>query len=516
MALSLGDIELSLEQSAGETSKHASNRQQRNRGEKQQFEKQQRHQEEYDNTESESKDDNENNNDESQSSRKKKAPSNQQLLGTAFVSFFVFAILQTVAAFLAGSRAMLGDSAAMMVDAITYLFNYVAENKKKQYDENYLTKTKSLQLPPENIQISSSLSKKQRVQERRILVRDRKKYVLQLEIIPPLISVTTLIAVTTYVSYQSFELILLDLDRVKSEQDIPNIHLMLGFSIGNLLLDFVNVLFFARAKHLFGYATNNSASSNHKNYKLLPVSNEINHDDDIFDHHNEIIMEVQKENPQEQRHQQHSIKEPEKNNESEELNKETSINTTKISIKGQDIKNSFSINCSYPQRPQEINQQTDKHINEQKETLVAEGGSTKIKSVRTNEFEQKINPSTQNLDDMGQQAGFMGWEMEEDDEKNESDINLNMCSAYTHVLADTFRSIAVIIAALMAQFLEIVTPEVADATAALIVSLLIILSLIPLMKGMIQNLQQLRTIRIEEKLEEDHEYLFHSFPIGVD
>jgi hypothetical protein len=39
-------------------------------------------------------------------------PSNEKLLCTAFISFQCFAIAQTVAAVVAGSEAMLGDSAA--------------------------------------------------------------------------------------------------------------------------------------------------------------------------------------------------------------------------------------------------------------------------------------------------------------------------------------------------------------------------------------------------------------------
>ena len=39
-------------------------------------------------------------------------PSNEKLLCTAFLSFQCFAIAQTIAAIIAGSEAMLGDSAA--------------------------------------------------------------------------------------------------------------------------------------------------------------------------------------------------------------------------------------------------------------------------------------------------------------------------------------------------------------------------------------------------------------------
>ena len=74
--------------------------------------------------------------------------------------------------------------------------------------------------------------------------------------------------------------------------------------------------------------------------------------------------------------------------------------------------------------------------------------------------------------------------------------NLNMCSAYTHVFADTLRSIAVIFASTLAEFHPKITSEVADAGAAVVVSILIVLSLIPLFTGMVQTMQSLRRINI--------------------
>jgi Co/Zn/Cd efflux system component len=70
-----------------------------------------------------------------------------------------------------------------------------------------------------------------------------------------------------------------------------------------------------------------------------------------------------------------------------------------------------------------------------------------------------------------------------------------------HVFADTLRSIAVIIAAVVAKVVDEVTPEEADATAAVVVSVLILLSLIPLFQGMIQTSCELRAIRAEESSE---------------
>ena len=76
-----------------------------------------------------------------------------------------------------------------------------------------------------------------------------------------------------------------------------------------------------------------------------------------------------------------------------------------------------------------------------------------------------------------------------------------MCSAYTHVFADTLRSIAVIIAAVLAELLPAVTPEEADATAAVVVSGLILLSLLPLLQGLSRSVVELCAILAEERSE---------------
>jgi Co/Zn/Cd efflux system component len=167
-------------------------------------------------------------------------PSNECLLGTAFVSFMSFALLETVAAFAAGSEALMGDSAAMIVDALTYLFNLLAERKKMRFAaEHVLPLTASIY--PERA--------------RRVFRRDQRKMILQLELVPPLISATVLMIVTAVVLHEAIRVLILDAHRQRSEQGDPNLNLMLGFSIVNLLLDGLNVFCFAKAKHLFGYET---------------------------------------------------------------------------------------------------------------------------------------------------------------------------------------------------------------------------------------------------------------------
>jgi Co/Zn/Cd efflux system component len=249
-----------------------------------------------------------------------KKPSNETLLGVAFISFLSFAIVQLVFSFVADSTAMLGDSVAMMVDAFTYLANWVAERQKARYI------------------IVNERAADQSVQASELA---RRKRFLLLEIFPPLLSVTTLLVVTIIVLNRSIQVIMLDMHRDQSQQDNPNLNLMLIFSMCNLLLDGVNVFCFAKAKRLLGFTT-------------------VSHSHD-------------------------------------------------------------------------------------------------------------------------------------------KEANLNMCSAYTHVFADTLRSLAVIAAAGIAKAVPQVTSEVADATAALVVSVVIALSLVPLVHGLVKSVVELWGIILEER-----------------
>jgi len=195
-------------------------------------------------------------------------PSNENLLGTAFVTFMGFAMIQTVVAYFAKSEAMLGDSAAMVVDAMTYLFNWCAERKKAQLIvnddddddddgdnyEDFVDRIGGEKRISNNDNDGDNDDKERR---QRIVARTKRKKVLQLELTPPLISVSTLIVVTIVVLRQSIRVLVLDAHRSISKQGNPNIRIMMYFSIANLALDLINVANFAKAKHLFGYETNN-------------------------------------------------------------------------------------------------------------------------------------------------------------------------------------------------------------------------------------------------------------------
>jgi Co/Zn/Cd efflux system component len=178
-----------------------------------------------------------------------------------------FSVCQTIAAFIAGSEAMMGDSAAMLVDALTYLFNLIAERKKKTYI-----------LAQQQEQLSCSSDHPELAQKLRVL--KYKRYLLQLELIPPLLSVSTLLVVTGFVLHAAIRVLVLDATRDTSEQSDPNIHIMMLFSVLNLLLDGLNIFCFAKAKHALGYSTQEEPDPPRLNRRRKPsaVKPLIDHD----------------------------------------------------------------------------------------------------------------------------------------------------------------------------------------------------------------------------------------------
>ena len=173
-------------------------------------------------------------------------PSNKKLLCIAFVSFQSFAMVQLGAAIYAGSEAMLGDSIAMMVDALTYLFNLIAERQKEVYASKLQQQNKS----------SCAITPFTRSR----MVLKYRKYTYQLELIPPVLSIATLLIVIGLVMKEAVHTLILDFQRDASLQSDPNVNLMMGFSVFNLILDLVNVGCFASASHALGYKTDPAAT----------------------------------------------------------------------------------------------------------------------------------------------------------------------------------------------------------------------------------------------------------------
>ena len=138
--------------------------------------------------------------------------------------------VQAVFALIAHSESMLADSEAMSVDSLTYLFNLCAERIKNQPYSEY-----ELSLP-------NPVRARRRIMKR-----------LYLELVPPLISVTSLIIVTVVAMKGAWRTLFGD-NGVFSEPEDVDVGLMLIFSIVNLLLDIVNVACFARADQAVGLA----------------------------------------------------------------------------------------------------------------------------------------------------------------------------------------------------------------------------------------------------------------------
>lgn len=140
----------------------------------------------------------------------------------AFLSFLGFTTLQLVFAMVAHSQSMMTDCAAMYVDVLSYMVNFLAERLK------HGTSCKNL--------------------------RDLRLHRLYLELVPPLISVAFLVAVTAIALQKACE-VLLQLDDEQddeTEKSSPDLALMLLFSGLNLVLDVVNVSCFARVDQAVG------------------------------------------------------------------------------------------------------------------------------------------------------------------------------------------------------------------------------------------------------------------------
>lgn len=113
----------------------------------------------------------------------------------------------------------------MSVDALTYLFNLVAERVKHR-----------------------PISEKEELLPSDVLQYRRERLRLYLELVPPLVSVVTLIYVTVGATQEATESLM---DRSQDDDDV-SVGLMFWFSLANLFLDFLNVACFAKARQAYG------------------------------------------------------------------------------------------------------------------------------------------------------------------------------------------------------------------------------------------------------------------------
>jgi Co/Zn/Cd efflux system component len=389
-------------------------------------------------------------------------PSNELLLGTAFCTFMSFAVIQSFFAMVAGSKAMMGDSAAMLVDALTYFFNWIAERRKRRFDERYrLSDTLHLSRSDGDDEQQQQQLQQDPVRARRIRERCKRKMVLQLEIFPPCLSVSTLMIVTGVVMHKSIQILSLDMHRDPSEQLRPNVNMMMAFSIFNLALDGLNVFCFARAKHLLGYST-------------IVTTNDKTTDTDTSSGSLDDVMERG----------------------SLTLSLEAELVSSTPASAG---------NSTGSPRQQDWRQQKGSAYRQVSGECSEGGGDEAIirEHVASSSSPPVVAAGTngngrRNPGDHHHHENH--FDSEEELEEPEH-ANLNMCSAYTHVFADTLRSIAVIVASGVADVVDGVTPEEADAAAAVVVSILVLLSMVPLFHGLVQSVSELRAILSEEESE---------------
>ena len=330
--------------------------------------------------------------------------SNEYVLNVAFFSFLGFLLVQVVFALIAHSQAMLADSAAMIVDALTYLFNLVAERIKKR------------PIPTDD-SVPDVVRKRQ-----------RRRKVLYLEIVPPLISVVTLIVVSVVVLADAVDTILQRLTNedqnggVDNDDDLPNAWIMFLFSSANLALDVMNVTCFAKAKSFGFFMLHNLFGRG----EAAADNSEWNGSD------------------------------------------EEEGGMTKATSHG--------IEMEEPSGPTEITRLIDKK------------GQDEEKKGDDGHLEDRDRTTDEYFDD-------------DDDDGDERTANLNMCSAYTHVVADTLRSLAVVIAASLATVFDCIPSDVADATGAIVVSFIIAISLGPLLAGLFDAWSELSKLNEEERKE---------------
>ena len=321
--------------------------------------------------------------------------SNEYVLNVAFFSFLGFLLVQVVFALIAHSQAMLADSAAMMVDAFTYLFNLVAERIKKR------------PMPIDDA-VPDIVRKRQ-----------RRRKVLYLEIVPPLISVVTLVVVSVVVLADAVETILKRWTNGDHDDDnddgMPNAWIMFLFSSINLALDVLNVTCFAKAKS-FGF---------------------------FMLHH-------------------------------------CLFGKDDAEWNGNDEEAGMKHVTSHGIEMEESDIPTEK---------------TRLVSQREHNEEKKQDAGELSYEDQTSDNYF------DDVVGEERTVNLNMCSAYTHIVADTLRSLAVLVAASLATVFGCIPSDVADATGAIVVSFIIAISLGPLLAGLFEAWSELSKLNEEERKE---------------
>lgn len=461
-------------------------------------------------------------------------PSNEELLSIAFISFLCFTIAQAIAAYFARSEAMMGDSIAMGVDAFTYGFNLIAERMKNRADVMVHSRMElEMQAQRKNRHQESttenedgSLSVQENADTEKKIQRAKRKLTLILELVPPLISVITLISVTAYILHEAVTLLVLDSQRDTNLQDEPDVIIMFVFSFLNLVVDGINICFFSKADHAFGYDTfeddihrvetlesGSSDGSTNTNDNPTLHKNENGHATDTSSitrtgggpgGFRRSSDNVNASSPSKRRGAKKKIADNFKHIIRERKRRKGGAYATVGSLDEEDeeiyydgleleLSKSSEVIREHDNSNFSIGADDDDDEDDNEEFTIKQNGLFPPPNA-VNHSDTRFPPlsSTSSIDEEIIQDQFERYNSQK------GTANLNMCSAYTHVFADTVRSVAVLIASLLGKYVDVVTPEVADAAAAVVVSLIILIALIPLLSGMVKTTCELITIRREE------------------
>jgi len=254
-----------------------------------------------------------------------------------------------------------------------------------------------------------------------------------------------------------------------AEEDQPDLQLMLYFSTLNLLLDIVNVFCFAKADQAIGLPTVSYTDIHHS-----PPSDGDSGVHDVEEFEN-------------RRDSQRTIKMTNTASEGET----TALLDTKLSPST--TSSSPILSSRVKTNGVELQQMEGREYTVSTKTSYgAESNNHRYSADESDERSSAYNTACEAVSDndtISTSGDFHGT----------LELNLNMCSAWTHVCADTLRSTAVLIAAAFASLAPDVSPDSADATAAVVVSVIIIISLGPLVQGLYLTAVEIWTIQKEDK-----------------
>lgn len=438
-------------------------------------------------------------------------PSNEELLSVAFISFLSFTIAQAIAAYFAKSQAMFADSIAMGADSFTYGFNLIAERMKNRAHDTIRTKMEGEHRKMKEDQgiteVNEIDEEVEQIELERRIDRAKRKLHLKLELIPPLISVFTLICVTSFILHESVGVLMLDAKRDKAFQSRPDVIVMFAFSSLNLVVDVVNIMFFKKADYLFGFDTFEEGfheveqfNSSGLDGETKPNLDSRGRSDDSGDKENDdTVAKSRSSSPAKSKKAKvrQKLSKNFKGILKESKRREGGAYTTL----GSDSNDSEVYNDSVD----DIEMTPAK--NEFGMFTIDDGDElNENDAYRANKFTFEEESAELDLPELHANAvdDDMNQQMYDEYNSHKRKSNLNMCSAWTHVFADTVRSLAVLIAALLGEFVKGVSPEVADASAAVVVSSIILVALLPLLNGMLRICRELLLLRREEIFMNQH------------